>query len=53
MHRCHRKLTNYKFTIEDLASIHRREFYIINYNTLREQRFLNLYENLFPVYSYQ
>lgn len=46
-------MKNYKFTVEDLASIHRREFHIINYNTIREQRFINLYENLFPIYLYQ
>ena len=53
IHRCHRKLVNYKFTINDLASIHRREFYIINYNVTREQRFISLYENLFQIHFYR
>jgi hypothetical protein len=53
IHRCNRKLINHKFTINDLASIHRREFYIINYNVTREQRFINLYENLFQIHFYQ
>ena len=52
-HRCDRKHINHKFTIQDLASIHQREFYIINYNVTREQRFINLYENLFQIYHYQ
>ncbi|CAF1143576.1 unnamed protein product [Adineta ricciae] len=52
-HQCDRKQINRKFTVEDLASIHRREFHIINSNTTHEQRFISLCENLFPIYSYQ
>jgi len=54
IHRCNRKqINNRKFTIQDLASIHRREFHIINYNVTSEQRFINLYENLFQIHFYQ
>jgi len=53
IHRCDRKHAYRKFTIQDLASIHQREFYIINYNVTHEQRFINLYENLFQTHFYQ
>ncbi|CAF4060502.1 unnamed protein product, partial [Rotaria sp. Silwood2] len=53
IHQCGRKQINRKFMIRDLASIHQREFHIINYNAIYEQRFINLYENLFHVYHYQ
>jgi hypothetical protein len=55
IHQCDRKQINgsRKFTIHNLASIHRREFHIIMYNSTREQRFIDLSENLFPIYQYQ
>lgn len=57
IHQCHRKQAHgtlpRSFTIEDLITIHRREFHLITYNTLHEQRFLNVFECLFPVHVYQ
>ncbi|CAF1511950.1 unnamed protein product [Adineta steineri] len=51
VHQCNRKqILNRKFTIQDLYSLQQREFHIINYNIMHEQRFINLYENLFQIY---
>ena len=57
LHQCHRKQIHgtlpRSFTIDDLITIHQREFHLITYNTTREARFLNLFECLFPVYVHQ
>ncbi|CAF5187976.1 unnamed protein product [Rotaria magnacalcarata] len=53
IHQCGRKQINRKFAIDDLASIHQREFHIINYNATFEERFIKLYENLSQIYYYQ
>ena len=49
MHRCDGKRILREFVIHDLASIHRREFHIINYNAVSKQRFVNLCQSLFQV----
>ncbi|CAF3345233.1 unnamed protein product [Rotaria socialis] len=53
IHQCGRKKINRKFAIDDLASIHQREFHIINYNATFEERFIKLYEDLSQIYYYQ
>ena len=57
VHQCHRKHlhdgASRQFTIDDLATMHRREFHLIHYNANQDQRFLNLIENLQSIYSYE